>query len=94
MNDKRDSSLDIFKGFLIIGMIFAHIIQFFSNWSFFLDYYISMYINIITFSGFMFSFGYVSQIAYLKKEFKDVYKNMLMGSLKALVASIYQEYFS
>ncbi|MBC8052923.1 MAG: hypothetical protein H7Y13_07650 [Sphingobacteriaceae bacterium] len=58
----RDLSQNYFKGFLVIGMIVTHSLQMLTvpQGVFFA---FSVYINLITFAGFMFSFGYVYQIA-------------------------------
>ncbi len=65
---RRDYSIDIMKALLVIGMVFAHVLQ--------LDVlkplsapagFFSDFINLVTFSGFMFCFGYVYRIAYSGK---------------------------
>lgn len=43
-------------------------------------------VNIVSFTGFVFSFGYVGQLAYYNKPLKAVYGRMLSTSLKTLVA--------
>ncbi len=83
----RDYKMDIYKGLLVFGMIYCHILQFFvdlgNNQG---ADYITWFINAITFSGFVFTFGYTSYIAYFSKEFKSVYQKMLLVSLKLLMA--------
>lgn len=59
--------MNVFKALLVIGMIFAHGLQFLSPdegvfWGF------SQAMNLITFSGFFFCFGYVYNIAYGNKD--------------------------
>ena len=87
MEMNRDHSIDIFKGLLVIGMVYAHVMQFFSNTH---NYPVTGtlidFFNIVTFSGFVFSFGYVSQLAYYRKPFNQVYKKMLVTALKTLIA--------
>ncbi len=87
MGKQRDGSIDIFKGLLVVGMVCAHVMQFYSD--------VRLYpasgimidaANIITFSGFVFSFGYVTQLAYYSKPLKQVYRNMLITALKTLIA--------
>ncbi len=63
----RDTSIDTMKSILIIFMILAHIIQFFPVWWWKTEH-ISNYVNLTTFSGFMFTFGYVCYKAYIGKE--------------------------
>jgi hypothetical protein len=84
---KRDVKMDVYKGLLVFGMIYCHVLQFFvdlgSNPT---ADYITWFINAVTFSGFVFSFGYTSYIAYFSKDFKSVYRRMLLVSLKLLMA--------
>ncbi|HHX60596.1 MAG TPA: hypothetical protein GX707_07760 [Epulopiscium sp.] len=84
---KRDLKMDVFKGLLMIGMVWCHIIQFFVNveQNPGMDYVMG-YINAITFAGFVFTFGYTSYIAYFSKYFKDVYRKIIMASFKILGA--------
>ncbi|HEX8608979.1 MAG TPA: hypothetical protein VF679_10115, partial [Pedobacter sp.] len=63
----RDVSQNYFKAFLVIGMILAHAIQLLTNVGG-IGKYFSVYINLVTFSGFMFSFGYIYQAAYSNKQ--------------------------
>jgi hypothetical protein len=83
----REYRIDIFKGLLVIGMVLVHVMQFFSDnmVSPSIDYFIN-YGNIITFSGFIFCFGYVVQISYMHKNLKDVWAKLLKNTVKTLVA--------
>ncbi|MDX2231926.1 MAG: hypothetical protein NW220_19990 [Leptolyngbyaceae cyanobacterium bins.349] len=45
-----------------------------------------LFTGLVTFSGFMFSFGYACQLAYFGKEFQSSYKRMLMTAVKPLIA--------
>ncbi|TCL53817.1 uncharacterized protein DUF1624 [Kineothrix alysoides] len=71
----RDNRLDFFKGILVIQMIFAHCLQFFcdlgreSIWK-----NVSEWVNLTTFSGFVFAFGFAYYLAYLQKDFKYAVK--------------------
>lgn len=84
---KRERVIDLFKGLLVLGMVYCHTLQFFSdqqiysNGRTFIDV-----INLITFSGFVFSFGYVSQLAYYSKTFRQAAPRMGMTALKTLIA--------
>lgn len=84
---KRERAIDLFKGLLVLGMVYCHTLQFFSdpqvypNGQKWIDA-----INLITFSGFVFSFGYVSQLAYYSKPFRQAAPRMGMTALKTLVA--------
>lgn len=82
---KRDRSIDLMKFVLVIGMILAHVIQFFGE-NTYITTFISNYVNMITFSGFLFCFGYVCNIVYLKKDKKSISKNLMRNSIKLLMA--------
>ncbi|MBD8068664.1 acyltransferase family protein [Bacillus sp. PS06] len=83
----RDHSIDYFKGLLVIGMVYTHALQFFSDPSMFPSIHISTeFFNLITFSGFVFCFGYVNQLAYYSKPFSLVGKKMFFTGLKTIVA--------
>lgn len=85
--NQRDNRIDIFKGLLVVGMIFTHIMQFFSDTALFpMSSTFTQFFNIVTFSGFVFSFGYVSQLAYYRKTLQQAYRNMLITALKTLIA--------
>lgn len=83
----RDKSIDCFKGILTIFMVYCHCLQFFVNFersrTF---YYISEYINLTTFSGFMFAFGFAAYMAYLSKPFAKASQSILKNAGKTLVA--------
>lgn len=79
----RDNRLDFFKGILVIQMVFAHCLQFFCDfgqepgWK-----VVSEWVNLTTFSGFVFAFGFAYYLAYLQKDFKYAIKR---GSKNILV---------
>ena len=83
----RDSRIDCFKGILTIQMILAHCFQFYSNldvekgWHFLTDY-----INLTTFSGFVFAFGYVSYQSYLQKDFNVAWKKIAKNIVRLMMA--------
>jgi fucose 4-O-acetylase-like acetyltransferase len=84
---QRDLSIDIFKGLLVVGMVYAHVLQFFGDFRAYpMEVGLSDFFNLITFSGFVFSFGFVSQIAYYRKSFREVYVRMVTTSFKLLIA--------
>ncbi len=83
----RNKSIDCFKGILTILMILAHCLQFFVNFDLSKKlYYVSEYINLTTFSGFMFAFGFAAYYAYLTKPFSVAYSRILKNSGKTLAA--------
>jgi hypothetical protein len=53
----RAPYLDLFKTILAVGMIFAHSIQLVDGTPRPLEYLVSFYVNLVTFSGLMFAFG-------------------------------------
>ncbi len=83
----RDTRIDCFKGILTVQMILAHCFQFYSNlgmekgWHFLVDY-----INLTTFSGFIFAFGYVSYHSYIEKAFPTAIKKIMRNVLRLLAA--------
>ncbi|WP_138495274.1 acyltransferase family protein [Paenibacillus pinistramenti] len=84
---RRDRSIDLFKGLLVAGMVYCHCLQFFSDQQVYPagQRWIDI-INLITFSGFVFSFGYASQLAYYSKSFRRAAPRMLLTAFKMLVA--------
>lgn len=80
---QRDNAIDAMKGLLTLLMILAHVIQFFLSSHKITDF-ISNYVNLTTFSGFMFCFGYVCYLAYIRKGVRR--SRILLGSVKALSA--------
>ena len=85
-NVTRSSALDIFKGLLVFGMILAHVIQILGDRNDYLLSAISKYINLISFSGFLFAFGYANYFAYFSKDFQSVKWRMFKTGLKILIA--------
>jgi len=83
----RESAIDLFKGLLVIGMVYGHSLQFFSDPAVYPNVQrIIDFVNLITFSGFVFSFGYVSQLAYYSKSLSRSAPRMLITALKTLLA--------
>lgn len=68
----RKREIDIQKGMLTVAMMLCHCIQFFGKEEYGLQKILVNLINLSTFSGFMFCFGYTNQIAYYQKEWKTV----------------------
>lgn len=81
----RAYRIDILKGILTIQMIFAHCLQFYVD----LDrnqtaLHISEYINLTTFSGFLFCFGYASCLAYFGREWREAAGRLFKNALRLL----------
>ncbi|AZN38610.1 acyltransferase family protein [Paenibacillus albus] len=84
---KRERAIDLFKGLLVLGMVYCHTLQFFSDQQVYPNgQRVIDVINLITFSGFVFSFGYVSQLAYYTKTFRQAAPRMLVAAVKTLGA--------
>lgn len=81
----RARRIDILKGILTLQMIFAHCIQFYvdlgKNQT---ALHLSDYINLTTFSGFLFCFGYASCLSYFGKEWKEAAGRLLRNALRLL----------
>lgn len=87
MKKERDRSIDMLKTLLVIGMILAHCIQLIGKPTP-LTNAISTGVNLITFSGFLFCFGYAVSIAYLGKS-KDYVKNKIIRNCIELLIVYY-----
>ncbi len=83
----RDRGIDFFKGILVIQMIFAHSLQFFGDLGRSpLLYNISEFINLTTFSGFIFAFGYSGYNAYILKPYKIAILKILKNIIRLMIA--------
>ena len=81
---ERDTGIDILKGFLVLGMILGHAI---SLWhvSFPGKDYVQLILDLVAFSGFMFCFGYVTQLSYFGRDFVS-YKRIFGTIYRPLIA--------
>lgn len=82
----RNPALDRMKGFLVIGMVLSHTFNFYPIGSMFFHGVFSTYISTMTFPGFMFVLGYVSQYAYFSKDRSYAARRILSGFAKAMAA--------
>ncbi len=83
----RVRRIDILKGILTLQMILAHCIQFYVDLGRNpVALHISDYINLTTFSGFLFCFGYASHLAYFRKEWKETAGRIFKNALRLLAA--------
>jgi len=87
MSERRDKSLDVFKGLLVAAMVYCHILQFFGE-TFLFPAVVPLQnaINLLVFPSFVFAFGCSVSIAYLTKPFTEVWGRMLKAALRALGA--------
>lgn len=84
-NENRSLTLDIMKTMLVLGMIAAHVFQLCHSGGNKLIGLFSLYINIITFSSFMFCFGCTSYIAYFAKKSPKTKKRLLRNFIRLLI---------
>lgn len=83
----REHKLDVMKGILVIGMIYCHVLQFFGEQTLSASgQWLIHYINVVSFSGFVFVFGYTSMLAYYTKPYKSIVKKVIWATGKMLVA--------
>lgn len=83
MKKERERSIDLFKILLVLGMVLCHCIQLIGHSSR-ISTAASVFINLVTFSGFLFCFGYAISIAYLGKNRGQVYKKLIKNCIKLL----------
>ena len=95
---ERDLSIDLMKGILVFLMIVVHILELFNILLDYNDFVkgIIFYIELTSFSGFLFCNGFVSYNAYISKnEDKKVFrKKMLKNFLKMLLVFYISGIFS
>jgi fucose 4-O-acetylase-like acetyltransferase len=83
---QRDETIDVLKGMLVFGMVLSHVAGLVSSYAAFPIKQIWLFTGLVTFSGFVFSFGYACQIAYFSKDLKAVYRRIVSTALKPLIA--------
>ena len=84
---QREIGIDVMKALLVLGMVYCHILQFFMDLGKQpLADHVTQYINVVTFSGFVFVFGYTGYMTYLSKSFKAIYMKLGINTMKMLFA--------
>lgn len=83
---ERNREIDLMKGLLTLAMILCHCIQFFGIEDRGVQKYLADGINLTTFSGFLFCFGYVCKLAYYQKGYKDGMWKMAKNAVRLLLA--------
>lgn len=86
MMKTRVREIDIMKGLLVLAMILCHCIQFLGDEHTGLQKYLADFINLTTFSGFLFCFGYVCDLAYYQKSFRNAAMKMGKNAVRMLLA--------
>jgi hypothetical protein len=84
--NRRSDTMDLYKGILVITMILAHCIQFFGEEDKLYQGIYVNYINLTTFPGFLFTYGFVCSRAYFDKKFSIVWRKMLINAGRTLFA--------
>ena len=82
----RKREIDMLKGILTITMILCHSIQFFGVEDDPVQGFLVNVINLTTFSGFVFCFGYVGEMAYFQKGWMEGACKMGKNMLRILIA--------
>lgn len=90
----REGKIDFLKGLLTFQMIVAHCLQFYGN----LEQeagatVLSDYINLTTFSGFLFCFGYASYRSYVEGKQEKAGRRLLLNACRLLLAFYASSFF-
>lgn len=83
----RYQEIDFTKGLLTIGMIFAHVIQFFGRGDSYTFFYFQLLTNLVSFPGFLFCFGFASWLAYFSKPCLP-WRTVMRTALKCYIAFV------
>ncbi len=84
-----DKSIDRIRGFLVLIMVYCHVLQFFGNGGAFPAVNrITDIVNILAFPTFVFCFGRSSAVAYLQKSFKKAWPRLLKVALTMYVVFV------
>ena len=79
---RYDKSIDRIRGFLVIIMVYAHVLQFFGNAGAYPAIeWITQTINVLVFPTFVFCFGRSAAMAYLQKPFKQAAPKLMKTAL-------------
>lgn len=85
---KRENNIDLYKAALVLGMILTHAFQLvmgLDNTPIDSSKRWMVYLNLVSFSGFLFCFGYSTYIAYLQKDIKEVRPKLIRNIIKLLI---------
>lgn len=83
MQNTRDDGIDLLKGLFVIGMVWGHMVDF---WGKAQNITANIYfvLSIVTFSGFLFCFGYAMQLSYTRGRL--TLKQTLFNTTRILIA--------
>jgi|GEM_PF-1252751 len=85
--NQRNLEIDLTKGILTVGMVLSHSFKFLADNSDRSLIFISTITDIVSFSGFLFCFGYAAWIAYLQKD-QLPWSNLLKTVIKCYLAFV------
>ena len=83
---ERNQDIDIMKGLLTLAMILCHCLQFFGKEDAGIEKILVNVINLTTFSGFLFCFGFVCCLAYFQGDTRRGIVHMLRNMIRLLLA--------
>lgn len=86
MQRRRVPEIDICKGILTVTMILCHSIQFFGREENLIQGLLVNIINLTTFSGFLFCFGYAAACSYYQRSWRESAVRMGKNALRMLAA--------
>jgi hypothetical protein len=88
----HNRGIDILKGLLVIGMVFRHSIMLLgTQHAHNVTENVNLVVDIVSYSGFLFCFGYATWVAYFAKE--TGFKRILPTALRPLVAYYLSAFF-
>ena len=83
---ERNQEIDLMKGLLTLAMILCHCLQFFGKEDQGVEKILVNVINLTTFSGFLFCFGFVCCLAYFQGDTRRGIVHMLRNMVRLLLA--------
>jgi hypothetical protein len=87
----RDVEIDLTKGILTVGMVFSHTVQFLAENPNKLFIFISQLTDLVSFSGFLFCFGFAAWLAYLQvpqRPWLRIFRTVLKFYLAFIISGV------
>ncbi|MCE5239894.1 acyltransferase [bacterium] len=78
--------IDVFKGLLVLGMIYGHAACLLGVREVSVARAVMGILSVFTFPGFLFCFGYATDLAYLSRPLGQVWRRLLVTGLRILLA--------
>jgi hypothetical protein len=88
---QRNLEIDLTKGILTVGMVLSHSFKFLADNSDRTLIFISTITDLVSFSGFLFCFGYAAWTAYLQKDqlpWPNIWKTMLKCYIAFIISAV------